>query len=444
MPLPTQIPTRPRALSGAGTLVTGGYVHDQAETNSELEGSSWYGSPSLSGIADQMLKDSHVRMSLEYVTGPLRAASWVFEPGGDLDADKEAAEFCNHVFFERLSWDRFLRECLTYKQAGFSMFELTDDVVKIQKSKFPNHPGDGLAVSYTGLHHRPAWTTHRWIQSKQNPTQIEAWEQYILPSDGEQGGIRTIPASRLLRFTENQSGAVFHGFSTLRSAYGPWKVKTVLAVVEAMSHERQHMGTPTIRLPETANDDDIDAAAQILGAMRSNEKGFLVLPHGFDFKWEIPAGEGTPIHATIERMNRDIAQNVGAGFMLLGLQGGSGSYALATSQQGQFEIGLETDARFIASTINQGADGWSPVQRLVQMNYGEQVAVPKLTVRNTPTKDWTKVLPVVHNLSVSGLVTPDDSTEAFIRDVLRLPQQDKSTARTSNGEAETMEEEGEE
>ena len=78
------------------------------------------------------------------------------------------------------------------------------------------------------------------------------------------------------------------------------------------------------------------------------------------------------------------------------------------------------------------------------MNYGDQVAVPKLTVRNTPTKDWTKVLPVVHNLSVSGLVTPDDSTEAFIRDVLRLPQQDKSTARTSNGEAETMEEEDEE
>jgi hypothetical protein len=189
-----------------------------------------------------------------------------------------------------------------------------------------------------------------------------------------------------------------------------------------MSHERQHMGTPTIRLPETANDDDIDAAAQILGAMRSNEKGFLVLPHGFDFKWEVPAGEGTDIHATIERMNRDIAINVGAGFMLLGLQGGSGSYALASSQQGQFEIGLETDARFITACINQGVDGWSPIERLTQMNYGTEVAVPRLTVRNMPTRDWTKSLPVLNQLALSGLVVADDSTEDFIRDVMRIPK----------------------
>jgi hypothetical protein len=177
MALPTQIPIRPRPISGAGTLVSGGYIHDQGETNSELDGSSWYGSPSSAGVVDQMLKDSHVRMSLEYVTGPLRAASWIFEPGGKTDADKEAADFANYNFFERLSWDRFLRDCLTYKATGVSLFELTDDIVKAPANRFPNHPGEGLAVAYTGLHHRPTWTVHRWIQSKTDPTQLAAWEQ---------------------------------------------------------------------------------------------------------------------------------------------------------------------------------------------------------------------------------------------------------------------------
>ena len=432
MPLP-EISTRirPRTTGGAGTLISGGILSDNAEHNSDLEGDKWYGTPSRSGIADKMIRDAHCRMSMEYVSGPLRAASWEFEATGEKPIDKEAAEFCNWAFFRRLSFDKFLREALTYKVYGFSMFEVTDQVEEIPK-RFKKHPGRGLGVVLTGLHHRPAWTTYRWLQSKRNPTQLRGWEQWILGGDGEKPGVRFVNAARLLRFTENQQGATFSGVPTLRSAYGPWKVKLTLQVVEAMSHERMHMGTPTIRLPEGAADEDIDTAAEILGAMRANEKGYLVLPHGFDFKWEtVSKGDGTAISETIERANRDIAYNCRAGFMMLGLTGATGSYALATSQQGQFEIGLEADARFIADTINQGSDGWSPVERLVRMNYGEKVEIPRLVVRNMPTRDWSKVLPVVHNLSVSKLITPDDVTEQFIRDVLRLPARDPETERVS-------------
>ena len=424
-------PVRPRSAGGAGTLITGGILNDNQEHNSDLEEDKWYGSPTSAGVADKMLRDSHCRMSMEYVTGPLRAASWEFEPTGPTDADKEAAEYLNYCFFRRLSFDSFLREVLSYKVYGFSMFEVTDNIEKIP-AKFTRHPGNGQGVVITGMHNRPAWTTFKWIQSQKNPKQLRGWEQWLLGGDGEKPGIRFVDAKRLLRFTENQSGACFSGFPTLRSAYGPWKVKLTLAVVEAMAHERQHMGTPTIRLPEGAADEDIDVAADILSAMRANEKGYLVLPHGFEFTWEGQKGENSPISETIERMNRDIAMNVGAGFMMLGLQGQSGSYALATSQQGQFEIGLETDARFVADVINNGADGWSPVARLTRMNYGGEVAVPRLVVRNMPTRDWSKVLPVIHNLSMSGLVTPDEPTEQFIRDVLRLPSRDPDSERVAS------------
>ena len=422
---------RRTAIGGAGSMIHGGMISDHTESNGDLDAEKWYGSPSSAGVADKMLRDSHCRMSMEYVTGPLRAASWEFEAGGPSDLDKEAADFANWNFFKRLSWDRFLRDALLYKSHGFSLFEVTDDVERVP-AKFTRHPGAGQGVVITGLHHRPAWSTHKWIQSKTSPTQLKAWEQYVNFSDGEKPGVRRISAKRLLRFTENQRGAVFHGFPTLRSAYGPWKVKLTLAIVEAMAHERAHLGTPTIRLPEGAADEDIDVAAEILASMNSQAKGFMILPHGVDFGWEtVSKSDGTAIAETIERANRDIALNTGAGFMLLGLQGQSGSYALATSQQGQFEIGLETDAAFIASVINNGSDGWSAVERLTRLNYGEQVAVPQLVTRNMPTRDWSRVLPVIHNLSTSGVIRSDEKLEGFIRDVLRLPQRDQATERLS-------------
>ena len=434
---------RPFTKGGSGTLISGGLLDDQHEFNSDLEGDKWFGTPSSAGIADRMIRDAHCRMSLEYVTGPLRAASWEFEAGGPTALDKEAAEFANYAFFRRLSFDKLLREILTYKVYGFSMFEVTDDIEKIP-AEFKRHPGKGTGVVITGFHHRPPWTTYRWVQSKRNPTKLRGWEQWVLGGDAEKPGMRFINANRLLRFTENQAGAVFSGFPTLRSAYGPWKIKLTLSIVEAIFHERHHNGVPTLSLPEAAADTDVDVARTILAEMRSNEKGYLILPHGYDFAFSsVSKGDGTAIAETIERCNRDIALNTGAGFMLLGLQGQSGSYALATSQQGQFEIGLETDARFIADTINQGADGWSVVNRLTRLNYGDEVATPRLVVRNMPTRDWTKILPVIHNLSMSKLVTPDEPTEQFIRDVLRMPQRDPTTERKTNGAEEPEPEEAE-
>ena len=104
---------RPRAFGGAGTLITAGIRQDNQEHNSDLDAEKWYGGPSSAGIADKMIRDAHCRMSIEYVTGPLRAASWEFEPGADTDEAKEIAAFCNWAFFRRLSFDGFLREVLS-------------------------------------------------------------------------------------------------------------------------------------------------------------------------------------------------------------------------------------------------------------------------------------------------------------------------------------------
>ena len=81
---------RPRAFGGAGTLINGGTI-DDLDANSALRGDLWYGTPYNLGIADKMIRDAHVAKSLHYITGPLRAASWDFEPASNEPIDREIA-----------------------------------------------------------------------------------------------------------------------------------------------------------------------------------------------------------------------------------------------------------------------------------------------------------------------------------------------------------------
>lgn len=420
---------RPLPQGGAGTAIYGGVI-DDVDQNAELRGDAWYGQPGSIGIADKMIRDPHVRKSLDVISDPLRAANWDFIPASKDPVDLEVADFCRWVFFELLNWDTVLSQVITYKRYGFSLFEVTDDIGVVPSSRFKRHPGRGIGIVLTGMHHRPSWTLRRWLQSKCNPTQLQGIEQWIVGSDGEKPAFARIAASRLLRFTEDQEGANFAGLATQRSAYGAWKTKLTLMVLDGIRHERQSNATPTMKLPPEASDAEIAKAQTILAEMRAHEKGYLLLPDGFEFTWTTTsAGDGTAIGEAIERCNRDIAFNVGAGFMLLGLSGSTGSYALSQTQQGQYQVGLEGDARFICNVFNLGADGWSPVERLVRLNYGPTVALPRMVARNMPTRDWSQVLPIVNNLGNSKFLTPTEGTERFIRDVLLMPPLDAETAR---------------
>ncbi|MEK0431100.1 MAG: hypothetical protein RL139_904 [Gemmatimonadota bacterium] len=422
-------PPRPRPRGGAGTLISAGSIDDTDE-NADVRNERWYGSPGVAGWAQKMERDAHVRQSLSARSAPLRGALWDFEAASEAPADVEAAAFARWAFFERLSWDRFMRDALRFHRDGFSLFELTDDTAAIPTDRFPLHPGRGTGVVYTGLHHRPAWTVYRWAQSTSDPTQLASVEQRLQGTDGEKPGFVSIPGGALLRFTQEQEGANFAGFSTARSAYGPWKIKRLLLVLDAIRHERMGVATPELTLPEgvEANDEEVIAARSILAEMRSNEKGYILLPHGYEFKWA-SGGESTNIGEAIERCNRDIAFNTGTGFMLLGLTGGTGSYALAQSQDGQYQVSLEGDAKFVCDTINLGSDGWSPVERLIRLNYGAKVGLPRICVRNMPTRNWEKLLPVVKDLVGAKIITVDNRLEDFTRKVTYLPARDPATAR---------------
>jgi hypothetical protein len=425
---------RPRAIGGASTRITNGAL-EALEPNTELRGQLWYGRPGKMGIADRMMRDGHVRQSGSYVTSPQLAATWRFRPGGKRPIDREAADFATWCVTERIKWAEILkRTILDYFAHGFALVELTDDYAPIPVGRFPLHPGGGRGVVITGAHQIPGWSVHRWIQSKASTSQIAAVEQYVQGSDGEDAGYRTIPAERLLRFTWDQEGADFAGFALLRSAYAPWKMKIAFQTILAMKHERLGLPVPVATAAEGASDPDIDAVEAILGEMRANARGALVLDYGWTFKWEgATASDGSNLEMAIATCNQDIAYAVSAAYMLLGLTGKSGSYALGSTQQGQYHLATKAQAGFFAGVWNLGSDGWSPIERLTRLNYGTDVAAPILEARNLPTSNWADRIPMVINAKVAGLIRTDARTEDTIREVLELDPYDGDGAFDAGG-----------
>jgi hypothetical protein len=415
--------SRDGSLGAYGTQLYSGRLIDLDE-NAEVRGPNWYGSPGRLGISSKMMRDAHVRRSVEAITSPIRTADWDVQPASTSEIDIEIAKFVEWNLFTRISFDDLLRDAMIYIRDGFSILEAVFEAgVSTPFSRLPS------AIALASMEPRQGSSIDQWIASESKQSQLAEIVQRINGSDTEQGGEYRIPADRIVRFSWDQEGANFAGLAPLRSAYGPWKIKRLLQVLDAIRHERAGVGVPKITMPEVVNPDEKQEAENILESMSSHEKGYIVLPHGYMFEWT-SGGSSTGMDSAIERCNRDIAFNLASGFNLLGLQNNApGSHALATTQQGQLDLLLEMHANFIADRLNRGSDGFSVIRFLVDVNYGSQHQLPRLVPRNLPTRNWAGVLPMVMSAIDKGLIRVDDKLEEFTRRVLKLPAYDPQSAR---------------
>lgn len=427
-PEPTEKPRTSRR-SGAGNRLTYGLM-ETLDNNVDLRGVKWYGSPGKLGIAQKMMRDPHVRQSIEYIAGPLAAANWKFTTWSRDPLDVEVADFLTWAFFERLPWDVTVRRWVQrYASTGFSLEEMTDDNQRIPASRFPLHSGGGKGLIPTGFHEIPSATIDRWYQDKLHPERLAGVRQYLQGSDTEPAGWRDVHTDRVVRITYDQQGADYTGFPVLRSAYQPWKLKMAFLSYDAIKHERVSVPVPTIYLAPDATDEDIDVARQIAAEMRAHEKGYMIFPNGYKFEWS-GSGESnsTNLNLAIERCNTDIAVNVGAGFTRLGLTG-PGSFALGQTQQGVYHLAVKNHANLVASALRVGNDGWSPAERIVRLNYGPDVEVPFLVAKNLPSRPIMEITKTFISGVQVGAFTADDTTEDELREGLEIGPRDPATAR---------------
>ena len=426
---PTYTPRRTRSGSG-GTTIFGGKIRYE-EFNTSLENEKGLGQYARQGVYDKMRRtSSQIQRALWLLKLPILAADPEVEGG----AEEEHGKLVAYNLFELIAWHSRFREALTMFEFGVSCFEALSDIVEVPLDRFPGlrrgkagRPAAGSTVPallFTDFEPRPAKTIWQWKARREKPTQVAELVQWAGPTDGAMSPtMPRIPGDALLRFTWEQEAGNFQGCSILRPLYMPWLMHDELEVIDGIRHERQNCGIPVITLPESASDEAIDKAEDILLSLASHEKAYIVLEAGWSFTWDTSGeGAGTDISGRLDQLKRDIADGVLAGFMALG-NGDTGSYALAETQADRHLDLITVGAKHALHVLNEGVDGWSPVKRIVDWNYGPQSSYPKVCLKNLRSKDdWAQTLPLLVSFLGSKAVRPTYALATEIVRRLNLPE----------------------
>lgn len=430
---------RPTLVGGAGTQIRAGFqVYD--DPNTETRGTLWRGDSYRNGLSWQMRRDPIVRMSLDAHVAPLLAGRVDVEPAGKSERDAAIARAVRWQFLEALPWQHMIETgTADYLADGFTLWEFTDAVRPLPRNLAEYHPQPDAAIVFTGVHHRPTWTVYQWHQSANDPTKADGFSQKILGSDAEAPGIKTVKLSEgalFMRLTHGQQGADFEGFPLLRSSYGDFKAKRLLTIVKMIYFERAGNAIPKITEPNptelsgSSEQSEREIKAEILRNIRVHEQSYIAPPPGWEFEWSQPANAPQGLGEAINSCDYGMAYPFNTGFMLLsgGSSAGTGSRALATEQRGQYALNVERHARAWEYALNVGADGWSPVERFVRLNYGPDVGVPRVRWRAMPLRDMTQMLTVVPQLIQTRGVVVDAPFREAIRLALDAPMEDPTTA----------------
>jgi hypothetical protein len=395
-------------------LVSGTSIYTDREMNPNLVGGQ------AIRTYDKMRRtDASVRSSLRVIKAPLLAAQWYFEPASNSDQDKLIAEFVEWCWNQMSRTSiQVLWEALLMLDYGYYAFEKVFEYATWR-------PSTALARERT---------VARWKKwAPRHPLNTSNW---VFDAHGGVKGLKqwqgheevTIPIELLLIFTLDEEGGNPEGISILRSAYKHWYMKDVLYKVDAIQKERHGIGIPVAIPGEGSTSTDKALALKLVENIRTNEKAGIVLPSE-RFILKFLELTGNPVNVLESAVHHDlmIKSNVLAQFLALGTQA-SGSRAVGSVQEDIFIKSSHYIADLLRSVINKWA-----IPELVTFNFGLQQAYPELKVRRIGDTTDTRALSVaLRNAVESGLITPDQQTEEWLRDTMDFPRaSDEALARTS-------------
>lgn len=314
------------------------------------------------------------------------------------------------------SWAEHLRWALTYLQFGHSVFE---SVYRID---------DGL-VSLERLAPRPQSTIAYWNVDRQGELlSIEQWPAGIVQMPGAMVQAPTsissgvIPGERLVVYVRDPDPGVWTGNSILRACYKHFLLKDELMRIEAAAARRHGIGVPVAwATSEESEDKERIAEYQAIASeYRGGSSAGLGLPA--EAKFEIKGPSGTPMDPRRAIEYHDHQMALVALAQVLNLDGKGGSYALANVHSDTFVQSLQT----VADTIRETAQR-RIVEPLVDMNWGSDEPAPRLVFDEIGSRQ-DATASALQMLVNSGLLTPDERLEQFLRQSTGLPAPDPDTA----------------
>lgn len=352
-------------------------------------------------IYDKMERsDSQVKATLLLLELPLRSTNWFVQPKDKSGKAKKIAEFIEENLFKSMmfGFDEFLKNICTMFTFGHSAFEKVFTVNKgyLEWKKF--------AI-------RPQSTLYDFMYD--DVGDITSIQQYLI---NKSYTIVDIPIDKLLLFTHDIKQGDYRGRSVLRTAYKHWSIKDFLYKIANIGIERNYVGTPVIKYPINADDDDKKLAKSIVTNLRSSENGGVTIPE--DWLLEIFEGKRTlmDILPYIEYQDKLISRSILAQFINLDSSGGS--YALGQGQMDLFLMLLNASGNYICNIVNQHA-----IPQLVNYNFASDL-YPELKFKQLGDE---KIIDAIKTMTDGKVVVPDKDLEDFVRNLLKLPDKAKES-----------------
>jgi hypothetical protein len=424
-------------IGAPGTVFYSGFL-DGEEYNADLQGDK-----AIEVYTRMMRSDGMVKAMMRTITLPIRACTLRVVPASDEKSDVHIANVVEHnlLNMDGMVWDDLVRQIIT-SSCGYG--HAVHELVFCRPDGKPNIKEiDGQEViALYKLAPRLPKTIYRWHIDRYGELQGITQMTYVAdtkrdfevkaswsdPSANLVGGIwayPTIPISRLFVMSLDREGANFRGESILRSAYKHWFYKDMLLRIGAIAAERHGIGVPYAIVREGIKDTERRAVAKALQSLHAHEKGYFLaaedsLATGLNFPpFGILDMKATSLRSTDAQINyhdRQMAVSILADFLTLGSGIGGNANVMHRDKSSLFFNALKG----IVAQFEQAMTLYV-VKRIVDLNWPDTVAYPKIELAGLETKDITPLGQSLAALVTAGMISPDAELENHIRDLFDLP-----------------------
>ena len=364
-----------------------------------------------------MRSDVSVRSSMRAGKASVLGAEFYIDSYDESEEASIAAEFADFNIFHApsLPWTKTLEGILRMFENGFSVFEPVFELREWAPKKTAPTANLKKYTMLKKLAERPATTIGKFEYDDNGG--ILNVTQSAIDSDNNSKEV-IIPIEKLIIFTFEGDGNV-EGESILRSCYRNWYYKDKLYTIDAIQKERHGIGVPDIMVQPGASKKEMKLANELGANLRSNEKSFIVRTP----MMEVGFAElsGNPVDALSSAVHHDnqIMKNILVQFINMGIEGGGGRATSGTAYD-MFMKAMRYVAQMICDYFNLYL-----IPQLHAYNF-MTTKIPQMQVRNIgEVKDFQMWSAGIRNLMTSNGITPDMSTEQFLRQVADMPAKDE-------------------
>jgi hypothetical protein len=233
-----------------------------------------------------------------------------------------------------------------------------------------------------------------------------------------------IPIEKLAIFTFEGNGSSLDGESILRSAYEHWFYKRTLYKIDAIQKERHGIGVPEVELLPGHSPNDKAIAHELARNLRTNEYAYIVRPSTLRVGFAELSGNLVNVLESASHHDLQIMKNVLIQFLEVDI---SGTRATSATSADIFMKVMRYVGSYICEIINQFV-----VPNLVAYNFDTD-EFPQLKVRNIgEVKDLQMWAAAMSNLVDKEIITMDDESEDFVREVVQWPKKLKPRPKPAN------------